>query len=853
MVYTGNSMSAVSEMSPLIKRKIIIRIILGYLLALSLMIGIVFLALTRLNKINVTVDDLTNKLAVTRALSQSVAGKIRLVRFYNERYRRFNNQSDLDRFNEEIIDLKKGLAEMVRQISNQNWLKMVQYIQHETGQYEIKFENATKLTMFQQSLLSTTFIKQELLIENQLSAIRINVGSVQVPAIFFSFGNARNAFQLMRLYQSKYLSENDEKYYVMFKKNYEYSSKAFSELSTALNTVSKNSHIGLNAVKANVELKIYYETFLNIHSANIALKKLSRKLDGHELEITRTASEIASGIEEEYKIQNKVTQALVLRTQIELITAVFIAILLNLGLIFVVSRKITTPIFLQMQREASELKIAKNKAEVANRVKSEFVANMSHELRAPLNAVIGFSDLLSSLVSDNKQKSYLDSIKIAGKSLLTLINDILDLSKIEAGKMEIQYSAVNLQHIFGEIEQIFKMEIQGKKLEFIIEYEKGLPSSLLLDETRIRQILFNLVGNAIKFTEKGYIKQSVKVKNTPNDSGKVDLAISIEDTGIGIAQNELDKIFASFEQQSNQDVNKYGGTGLGLSITKRLTELMNGQIEVISTKGKGSTFTITLKGVDISAGDVTIIEEDNYKIDGIRFKKAIVLVADDSESNLVLLSEVLKKLNLDCFTAQNGQKALLMVKETKPDLIFMGLRMPVMDGFLAKQKLKESPETRDIPVIALTASVTQEDKLLVLENGFNGFLTKPIELEKLVMEMSKYLEFTPSNQETPNHIQLSQYLSIDDEQSIEFILTLKIIVLPFIKAQQKAMVMDNVENFCSKLQDIGKKYHVDSLYKLAKELENDVSLFDVSAIEKKLQTLLIDSEMLIAKMEKSNG
>lgn len=589
------------------KRTILLKIVVGYLLALSLLIGMVFFSLIRLDKIKKTVDDLTNKLAVTRELSQSVTDTIRLVRFHAERYRRFYRQEDLDRFNDKIIDLKQGLAKIDRQVVHPVWRENIRHIQNETDRYEKLFEDITRLIMLQQSLLSTTFLKQELLIENQLSAIRINVGIVQNPDIFFSFGNARNAFQLMRLYQSKYLSEDDEKYYVMFKSNYGYASQAFSKLNEALKIVSGKSRIDLNAVRANDALKVYYETFLDIRSASLELKKLSRKLDGHELEITRTASDTASAIETEYQLHNRSTQELLLRTQVELVVAVIIAISLSLGLIFVVSRKITAPLIREMRREAEELKIAKIRAEKASQVKSEFVANMSHEFRTPLNAVIGFSELLSDMVSDHRQQRFVQAIHTAGRNLLRLIDDILDHSKIEAGKLQLNPSSVNLKELLGEIEQIFHLKVTEKKLHFAIDVADDLPDWLYLDETRMRQILLNLVGNALKFTDTGHVNIAVRpipspapFSPSPDNEESISFMLSVLDTGIGIPEEDQEKVFQSFEQQSNQNSVKYGGTGLGLSITRQLVELMGGKIGLISTPGEGSRFDISFFNVSIS-------------------------------------------------------------------------------------------------------------------------------------------------------------------------------------------------------------------------------------------------------------
>lgn len=368
-------------MHPLIKNTVILRIVLGYLLGLLFSLGIVFLAFSGLNKINATIEQITNRLTAARSLAQGIDSQLQLVQFYADRYQRLNNQTDLDIFYDRIADLKEAQQRIASLIGEPLTQNLVLFIQQETERFSYEFDDLTKLIMVQQSLLSTTLTKQELLIVNQISAIRINIAYAQIPEMYLAFENATTAFRLMRLYQFRYLSEHDEKYFVMFRNNYFLSRDSFNNLIAAMEKGNTSADVIANVSKAEHELEVYYQTFLDIHEAGLARYRMSENLKAYETSIVETAAKISRAIEDEYEQNIERAQSLVVNTKFQLLAAIAFVVVFNLLLIVVVLRKIITPVFSELQ----ELSNLDGLTRVANR-RALDIGLEKEELRAKNNA-----------------------------------------------------------------------------------------------------------------------------------------------------------------------------------------------------------------------------------------------------------------------------------------------------------------------------------------------------------------------------------------------------------------------------------------------------------------------------------
>lgn len=389
-------------------------------------------------------------------------------------------------------------------------------------------------------------------------------------------------------------------------------------------------------------------------------------------------------------------------------------------------------------RNKEALVRAVSKAESANRSKSEFLANMSHEVRTPLNGAMGMLQLLTVTEINNEQTEYVEAAYRSCTNLMKLLSELLDLSKIEAGKVEIQNEEFSFSDVLRDIESNFSVTSKSKGLELILKIDNNISGQVLGDPQRIRQILFNLVGNAIKFTDSGYVMVEISAL-PPLKVGKERILISVQDTGRGIPDNMLEKVFEAFTQLENSYSRKIEGAGLGLQIVKRLLELMGGTLAVESEEGTGSTFMLSFeveksKHID----DKPLLDTSLRHESGTGAK---ILLVEDDPVNMKVISTMLRKSGMTVETAANGRKAVEKLSNEEFDLVLMDIQMPEMDGVSATKIIRNSPKfdaVSKIPIIALTAYVMSGDKEKFVEAGMDDYISKPVDYKILMDKVSKY-------------------------------------------------------------------------------------------------------------------
>lgn len=478
-----------------------------------------------------------------------------------------------------------------------------------------------------------------------------------------------------------------------------------------------------------------------------------------------------------------------------------------------------------LKEREKELEIAKQKAEESTRLKSEFLSNMSHEIRTPMNGIIGMTQLALKTSLDEKQKHYIKQIDTSAKRLLNLINDILDFSKIEAGKLEIYEINFDMKELLRNIKEIIDLKAREKGLEFELICNCLENPVYYGDALRIYQIVINLVGNAIKFTEKGYVKLQV------SDEGKKKIRFEIIDSGIGISSEQQNRLFKLFSQADGSTTRKYGGTGLGLSISKQLVELMGGEIWVESEENIGSKFIFEIA---LEKGDISRIEKSRHKNFNIQsLKKSKILLVEDNEINQEIVLGFLEESAIEVVIANNGQEAVDMFGSDHYELVLMDLQMPIMDGFEATRRIRE--KDKNIPIIALTANAMREDVDKTQKIGMNMHLSKPIEAEKLYEVLLKYLsekiDISTEKSKHDNDMDIPEFVHIEKAVGLAYMEDNKKLYLKILNdfyTNYKGLKLEELDDkklqlVAHTLKGLSANIGATALSKIAKELEETLN------------------------------